>query len=123
MSEMSGATSEQEYVRGRRWIAFAGIKRIGSMALMGVLWLFLISMAFHVLTALDRAPLWSRLYSACVDGLPDADRVIEIFGRRGNCAKAAASGAMKSKSDRRAEEKLPLATNEVGGVKWKEWRK
>ena len=65
-----------------RWSAIAVIS-IGA-AVIGV----------YLLMYLNYAPLWSRVYSRCVDSQPEAASITEALSRRSECLRRA-SGAVE----------------------------
>jgi hypothetical protein len=50
------------------------------------LWGFGIVIVIYALWALNWAPLWMRLYSECMNQVPEANTVSESFQHRARCA-------------------------------------
>jgi hypothetical protein len=72
----------EHYGRHLQWIP---VERIGRLAL----WGFVIVMLLFTLPVLNWAPLWWRLYSACMAQQAEPNTVVQIIQHRNDCWKAA----------------------------------
>ncbi len=80
----------EHYGRRLQWIPVERITQVVMIVICG----FGIVM---VLWALNWAPLWGRLYAACMTQQPEANTVAEIIQHRVDCAGAASRAIEKAR--------------------------
>ncbi len=88
---------------GRRlhWIPVEQISRVMRAAWLVVVGGFVLLVLLYALWALNWAPLWTRLYSECMNQQPEANTVSEIFQHRAQCGRFASESVGKTRdSDR-----------------------
>ena len=70
----------EHYGRHLQWIPVYRLRTL-------LIWGFWLVIVFYLLSALNWAPPWIRLYSACMSQQPEANTLSDIFRDRVECAK------------------------------------